>query len=425
MALSIRAQALSEPDPKFFFWEVMRNIWDPDTNPNGFVSLGVAENVLMHDRLSEHMHRNMALPNQGLTYGDGKKRLKRALARFLTRQLHPVVAVEPAHLTIANGCSSALEHAAWAFGDPGDVFLLGRPYYGTFVADMTLRMGTQLATVDFGDADPLGMDGVQRYEAAMLDARARGKRVAGLVVAHPHNPLGRSYPREVLLALMRLCGTHRVHLVSDEIYALSTFTNSVDRDCEAAAAFESVLALDTAGVIDPALVHVIWGVSKDFGANGLRLGALISQHSPGLHQALVPASLYSSSSSMSDHVVANVLEDDGWIDAYLGENRGKLAESHAHVVRWARGHDIEYVPGVNAAFFLWVNLGRAYRTRHADVEGDIDGVVNEALLRHKVFLASGVQFGSERPGWFRIVFTQRRDHLDEGLRRIVAAVDEG
>lgn len=424
MALSTRAHELSKPDPKFFFWEVLQNIWDTQSNPHGFVSLGIAENVLMHDVLSEHIHRNMALPNDDFTYGDGKKRLKGALARFLTRYFNPVIKVEPSHITISNGCSSALEHTAWAFGNPGDVFLLGKPYYGTFVPDITLRMGTELAMVEFHGTDPLSLDGVQKYERAIEEAQAKGKRVAGLILAHPHNPLGRSYPRKALLELMRLCDRHRIHLISDEIYALSTFTNTVDKDVEIVP-FESVLSIDTAGIIDPALVHVIWGISKDFGANGLRIGAIVSQHNAGLHQALVPPSLYSSSSSISDHVVANIFEDEAWIDKYIAQNQQKLAESYEHVVQWARDNDIEYAPGVNAAFFLWVNLGSAYRKRHTNglEGGDIDQVVNDVLLRNKVFLASGVQFGSEQPGWFRIVFTQRRDHLDEGLKRIVAAIN--
>ncbi|GAB0140661.1 hypothetical protein EsHS_00001274 [Epichloe bromicola] len=55
-------------------------------------------------------------------------------------------------MTVSKGCGSALEHTTWAFGNPGDV-LLGKPYYGTFVPDVTLRMGTQLAMVDFHGTD--------------------------------------------------------------------------------------------------------------------------------------------------------------------------------------------------------------------------------------------------------------------------------
>ncbi|KAK2600186.1 hypothetical protein QQS21_005060 [Conoideocrella luteorostrata] len=431
MALSSRAHDLSKPDPKYFFWEVLQNIWDPHTNPDGYVSLGVAENVLMHDVLSQHIHKKIALSNDEFTYGDGRKRLKAALAQFLTKYFHPLRKVEPSHLTISNGCSSALEHAAWAFGNPGDIFLLGKPYYGTFVPDITLRMGTQLTMVDFHGTDPMSLDGVHKYEAVIQDARANGKTVAGLILAHPHNPLGRCYSRPVLIALMRLCEKYKIHLVSDEIYALSTFTNKIDQDVVDIASFTSVLSLDTEGIIDPARVHVIWGISKDFGANGLRLGCLVSQHNPVLHQALVPASLYSSSSSITDHVVANFLEDGPWIDAYIEKNRQGLADSYEHVVRWAREHGIQYAPGVNAAFFLWVNLGAEYEKKHngtgtgaAGVKHkDLDQTVVDALLEARVFLASGLHFGAEEPGWFRIVFTQRRDHLDEGLRRIVSALE--
>ena len=38
--------------------------------------------------------------------------------------------------------------------------------------------------------------------------------------------------------------------------------------------FTSVLALEIEGLIDPKLVHVVYGASKDFCANGVRLGAV-------------------------------------------------------------------------------------------------------------------------------------------------------
>ena len=48
-----------------------------------------------------------------------------------------------------------------------------------------------------------------------------------------------------------------------------------------------------------------------------------------------------------------------------------------------------------------------------------------ALVREKVFLASGKVFGSEKPGWFRIVFSHQKELLEEGLRRIVRALEGG
>ena len=49
-------------------------------------------------------------------------------------------------------------------------------------------------------------------------------------------------------------------------------------------------------------------------------------------------------------------------------------------------------------------------------------VIMEALLKHKVFLASSEEFGGEEEGLFRIIFSQDRQYLEEGLRRIALAV---
>lgn len=404
-----------------------RNLWDPKANTTGYVSLGMAESSLMHDELLEHIHKHIALKSHSLTYGDGptgSHRLKKALSRFLNKHLRPVKTIEPSHITVANGCSPALEHLSWAFANPGDGFLLGQPWYGSFIPDISLRPEVEVVPVPFHDKDPLSIDAVVKYENAVLEAQAKGQRVAALMLCHPHNPLGRCYSRDVLIGLMRLCEKYKVHLVSDEIYALSTFHNQVD-NAPPSVPFESILSIDPQGIIDPSRVHAVWGMSKDFGANGMRLGCLVSQHNQTLHAALVQPSLYSVPSGMSDHIAANILEDDTFTDRYIIENQRRLSEHHKIAADWARKNEIEYKPGVNAAFFLWVNLGRAYQRRHPNIKVDhVDDHVMQLMLKQKVWLASGVQFGAEEPGWFRIVFSHLPRHLHEGLERIVVALDD-
>jgi aspartate/methionine/tyrosine aminotransferase len=164
-------------------------------------------------------------------------------------------------------------------------------------------------------------------------------------------------------------------------------------------------------------------MSKDFGANGIRVGALISQANPSLHTALVAVGLYSSVSSISDHVTINLLEDDAFVESYMAENRKKLATQYERAVSWAKKNNITYAPGVNAAFFLWVDLGKAYKARHTvEEKEDITALVMKELLEKKVFLASGEAFGSEKPGWFRIVFSHPDEYLDMGLERVVEAL---
>ncbi|PWY70304.1 aminotransferase [Aspergillus sclerotioniger CBS 115572] len=411
-------------------WDIMRNPWCPLTNPTGYVNVGVAENALMHDYLLSYMNTQLTLPAKYLTYNDGAigaERLRRAMAAFLTKHLHPVKPLTSDNLLVTNGVSSAIEHMSWAFTDPGEGILLGRPYYGTFIPDMSVRPGAVVVGVEFGDVDPFSMDAVECYEKALVRFQeTTGKKVRAVMLCHPHNPLGRCYPRQTIVGLMRLCQKYQIHLISDEIYALSVWENTIDEDVSPVG-FESALSIDMTGIIDPSLVHLLWGMSKDFGANGIRLGVIISQSNPVLLEAVKGVSLYTYSSSVSEHLAAVILEDEEFTTRYIRLNRQRMGESYAFAAGYLKDCGIEYATGANAAFFLWVNLGRKYCELHPEM-GDLgDGIgdkVMEVLLQRKVFLASGGLFGSERSGWFRIVFTHERGYLEEALRRVVLALHD-
>ena len=126
--------------------------------------------------------------------------------------------------------------------------------------------------VSFEDVDQFGVDCVGVYEKAFEDAKARGVNVRALLICNPHNPLGRCYTREALVELLRLCGRKSIHLISDEIYALSTY----GREDDEPETFTSVLSIDVKGLVDREHVHVLYGMSKDFGAAGMRLGCVVS-----------------------------------------------------------------------------------------------------------------------------------------------------
>lgn len=70
---------------------------------------------------------------------------------------------------------------------------------------------------------------------------------------------GRCYSCEVLVEYMRFCQKQQLHLISDEIFALSVWDNV---DFPNAVGFTSVSSISTRGIIDPGLVHILWGMSK-------------------------------------------------------------------------------------------------------------------------------------------------------------------
>jgi hypothetical protein len=58
---------------------------------------------------------------------------------------------------------------------------------------------------------------------------------------------------------MRFCAGHGLHLISDEIYALSVWKNPHLPD---AVGFKSILSMDVKSIMDPKMIHTVWGLSK-------------------------------------------------------------------------------------------------------------------------------------------------------------------
>ncbi|VTT76333.1 unnamed protein product [Fusarium fujikuroi] len=85
--ISSRAVTYLPQAPKFF--DVLDDLWEPQTNPRGLVNLGLAE--------------NLHATSHALTYGDGftgSKRLKQAFCHFLNKRFRPAIPLVPKRLLI-------------------------------------------------------------------------------------------------------------------------------------------------------------------------------------------------------------------------------------------------------------------------------------------------------------------------------------
>ena len=119
---------------------------------------------------------------------------------------------------------------------------------------------------------------VQQYERAFTEAINKGLRIKALVLCSPNNPLGlfsrriepdrpvfnnrnlgRCYPEDVLKEYLKFCSRNGLHIISDEIYALSVWDNPRVPD---ATDFTSILSINLEGIIDQSFVHIVWGLSK-------------------------------------------------------------------------------------------------------------------------------------------------------------------
>ncbi|PWY93052.1 PLP-dependent transferase [Aspergillus sclerotioniger CBS 115572] len=262
---SQRGQKAVEKGTHHTVWDILSNLWDPETNPSGILSVGVAESTLLHDTLVEYINANIHLSTKHLTYNNGSmgsNALRASISHFLNRHFNPIQPVEPGHILVTNGCSSALEHLSWTFLNPGDAILLSKPYYSAFKTDFSLRPEAVVIPVSMGDIESLSPESISAYETAAIDYEKRtGKRVRAVLLCNPHNPLGKCYPRDIIITLMQFCQSRQMHLISNEIYALSVWDNLVDTNNETPPTpFESLLSIDPTNLISPSLIHIIWGI---------------------------------------------------------------------------------------------------------------------------------------------------------------------
>lgn len=197
--------------------------------------------------------------------------------------------------------------------------------------------------------DQFSAEMVESYETALLKAREEGTNVRALLLCNPHNPLGRCYPLETIKALMRLCQKYRLHLLSDEVYALSVFDNSDP----AAVQFTSVLSFDSTPYISPNYLHVVYGFSKDFAAGGLRLGCIYSRNT-ALMDTISAITQFSWSGPLNQLFAAEMLEHTEWLDAFFTKSRQVLKERNEKCRAIFGAYGIEYSHGANAGFFIWV-----------------------------------------------------------------------
>ena len=129
-------------------------------------------------------------------------------------------------------------------------------------------------------------------------------------------------------------------------------------------------------------------------------------------------------SALSDRVTVRILSDSHFVQRLLRLNLSRLAATYEVTVQFLDTHGIPFCGGVNAGFFVWVDLFAPLRKQmgHLWPEKDpwaVEENLHTTLLKHKVFLASGKAFGGDVPGWFRIVFAHPERYLREGLERII------
>ena len=358
--------------------------YDAITDPQGYIPLCVAENRLVWDLLRPEMAACRDVPHRVVCYDamtgsmDFRERLGRFMERtFLTRRFRPE------QIAVLAGAGAILEVLFHALADPGDGVLVPTPSYAGFWPDLGLRDGLAIVPVPCSSEDGF------RLTADRLDraAAGAGRPVRALLFTSPNNPLGTVYAPEEIDAVLDWAEGAGIHVVFDEIYALSVFGPRAFTSC---AARRSPLG---------ERVHVVWAFSKDFGASGLRCGVLVSENEDVM-AAVAALAYWSCCSGDTQYLLGAMISDDAWADAYVAEMRRRLGGVYGRVAGELDAAGIPYLPA-QAGLFLLADLRRFLAA--PTWEGE-HALWRRILDEANVNLTPGSACRIAEPGFMRLCF---------------------
>ncbi|KAG2436151.1 hypothetical protein HYH02_011655 [Chlamydomonas schloesseri] len=429
--LSSRAGRAIRPALSYFkaFMDAKDRQWKPE-DPEGNIILTVAENRISSDIVRERLSRAAAdFPEEALTYQDmrGIPALRQALARLLEGTFMKGIDVDPDQLSVSAGAGAIIENLFHCIAGAGDVVLIPAPYYPAFDNDLQVKCGVVPHPFHLDEDRPLGPQLNAAAEAALEAVSAasgsngsngsncRGPRVAAVLFTSPNNPLGTMYSRDTVVELLRWCLQREVHCVSDEIYGNSVFGQGATFTSAEVIARQEAANLPHADRL-PDLLHVVWGMSKDFCASGIRVGVLHSRNVQ-LNKALDNLGYFAAVSNPVQWALAEALNDGPWLADFLATNRLRMAAAYGQLEAALTEAGIPHVPA-DSAMFCWVDL-RAWLPEPSWA-GEA-ALWEEMCKECRVLLTPGEQCHAAEPGFFRVCWAwMPGDSLPVAVRRLAA-----
>ncbi len=401
--LSRRAQKILSGDamPEYLqrHYECLADPYDSLVNPDGYIGLCEAENRLVSDMVADRLDRASRVPGTALAYDTmtGSLRFREQLGAFMGRTFL-AREFDPQQISVLAGAGSVLEILFHALGDPGDGVLVPTPSYAGFWMDLELRNGLTIVPVHrFID------DGFQ-LTTEMLDRAVAnaGRPVKALLFTSPDNPLGSVASPEEISRVLAWSEERNLHVVFDEIYALSVFGKRAFTSCA-----ELLPSLGER-------VHIVWAFSKDFGASGLRCGVLVSENQ-SVNAAVDALAYWACCSGHTQYLLGDVISDEEWVDAYIGSMRALLRGSYSRLCAALDAGGVRYV-AAEAGVFVLLDLRSCLAEPTWESERTLWLTV---LERSRVNLTPGAACRVAEPGFFRLCYAgQPVETVETGVRRI-------
>ncbi|XP_022773294.1 1-aminocyclopropane-1-carboxylate synthase-like [Durio zibethinus] len=383
---------------------------------DGVIQMGLAENLLCFDFIGKWL---MEHPEASLCNGEGVSKFKetalfqdyhgmpefrRAVANFMAKVRGDRVEFDPDRIVMSGGATGAHEMVAFCLADPGEAILVPTPYYPGFDRDLRWRTGVELVPVICESSNNFKITR-NALEAAYGKAQEANLRVKGLLITNPSNPLGTILDRETLKSIVSFINEKNIHLIGDEIYAATVFMEPE---------FVSISEIIEEVECNRDLIHIVYSLSKDMGFPGFRVGIVYSYNDAVVSCARKMSS-FGLVSSQTQHLIASMLSDDGFVDNFIVKSKEQLLKRHKYFTWRLSQVGIGSLKS-NAGLFIWMDLRKLLKEKTFEAEMDLWQVIIHEV---KLNVSPGSSFHCHEPGWFRVCFANMDDNtMDVALSRI-------
>ncbi len=299
-------------------------------------------------------------------------------------------------IVVNSGVMPAINLAIQTFTDPGDQVIAQPPVFHPITEAAGLNGRTTVLS-------PLILEsGLYRMDLDDLATKAADPRAKMMILCNPHNPIGRVWSEQDLRAVAEICRESGLILVSDEIHADLTYPWA---------------KFTTAGSLGPEVdEHLIicTGPSKAFNVPALKLSLTVIPN-PELRARFLATldrqnELWSANLMGAAALEAAYTEGQPWLDALLSYLEGNLG--------FMRDFLSNRLPELSLAqpdclYLAWIDCRRL---------GLPGNELNERIRSAGLWIENGATYGAEGDGFIRLTYATPRVLLEQGMKRLEAAV---
>jgi cysteine-S-conjugate beta-lyase len=304
--------------------------------------------------------------------------------------------IDPANVFVVPDVMQGVFEVLLVATEPGAQVIINPPVYRPFFVTIP-HARRELVEVPLrrDDKDVYRLD-LDRLEAAY----AAGARVH--LLCSPHNPVGRAWSRDELMAVARLADQYGVLMLVDEIHAPLVYAPHQH------VPFASLDAQSAADAI------TITSASKGWNVPALKCALAIASSPNGQRLLTAMGADVSEAVSLFGAVATAMAFRDcqPWLDEMVGELRanrdhlGQLLQTYVPSVRWQPDDH-------RATYLAWLDCSTT----------GLDDPAELFEQRGRVAFEPGPMYGTGGNGFVRFNFATSTAILDEAVRRMAGVLD--